>query len=124
MSSPRPREFHMKEPTYAPVPVPRKRSLLRRHWLTGAFVLTLVAVAGFAGRTFRDTEAKLHEVRQERSGFEEKLQAAQRKNQVLSQELKQMSSDEYMEMMAKKLGFVNANETVYQGADQAPGQRR
>jgi cell division protein FtsB len=115
MSSPKQREFHNEEQFYAPAPAPRKRSFLRRHWLTGAFVMTMVMVAGFAGKTFLDTEAKLHDARQERAVYEDKLEEAKRKNQALSQDLKQLSSDEYMEMMAKKLGYVNANETVYQG---------
>jgi cell division protein FtsL len=98
----------------------QKRSFLRQHWLTGAFALSLMGAAAFAGMQLYRTELRLLEVERERAKVEAQVQAARRKNEALEQKLKQVSSDEYMEYMAKSMGFYYANETVYQ---KGSGQR-
>lgn len=114
MSTPRPREQQV-DMDYAPRPVHRpKRSWLRRHWLSGAFVLTLAGVSTFAMRNFYETQAKLEQVRETRAQLEQQLEAAKRENEALEAKHKQVTSDAYMEQLAKKMGFVYKNETVYQ----------
>lgn len=112
MNSRQEREFQVNE--YAPVPVPRKRSWLRRHWLSGAFVCTLLGVATYTGMTFYETEAHLQQVRFAKEELRTQLSDANRRNQELQQEINRVNSDEYMEQMAKKLGFARPNETIFQ----------
>lgn len=118
MNSPRQREFHdhdnEHEQSYAPGPVIRKkRSWLRRNWLTGAFICTLGVAAAATVLNFYETEVKLQHARAESATYQARLDAAQRKSRDLADQLKQISSDEHMEMMARSNGYVMPNETVY-----------
>lgn len=101
--------------TNAPGPVRRpKGNPLRRHWLTGAFVVGLVGVLSFTGLQVYEADQRLNEVRQTRSQVEAELKAARETNARLEETLEKVSSDEYMELMAKKMGFTKPNEKVYQ----------
>jgi|GEM_PF-1368075 len=119
MSAPRrvPRETHVTEhrpaPT-APVTVRPKRNLLRRHWLTGASIFLALGVAAYTGMHYYDGYLRLSQVESERLSMQVKLQEAQAKQQNLQDRLGRVKSDEYMEYMAKSMGFVYPQETVYQ----------
>jgi cell division protein FtsB len=91
-----------------------RRNWLRRHWLSGAFVCTLLGVASYAALNFYETELKLQHVRATKEQLRVQLDEATRRNQELDQELSRLSGDEYMEQMAKKLGYSRPNETVFQ----------
>lgn len=116
MSAPRVKP-HDWDPTelVAPAPVRRQRKhLLRQHWLTGAFVLVLSGVSLLAGRNFLDTEHELRQARQLNAELEQKIQETKRKKELLDQQIQQAKSDEYMELQARKHGFIKATETMYQ----------
>lgn len=90
------------------------RHWFRRHWLSGVFVCTLLGVASYAALNFYETEIKLQHVRATKEELRAQLDEATRRNQELDVELGRLSSDEYMEQMAKKLGYSRPNETVFQ----------
>lgn len=99
----------------APAPVRRSRgNPLRRHWLTGAFVVSLMGAITFTGLQVYRADQRLHEVRETRAGIEAELKEARLKNERLQQTLEKVRSDEYMELTAKKMGFTKPNEKVYQ----------
>ncbi|MFZ5817495.1 MAG: FtsB family cell division protein [Bacillota bacterium] len=99
----------------APAPVRRlKGNPLRRHWLTGAFVVGLVGVISFTGVHLIRAGDRLEEVRQTRLQVEAELKEVRQKNARLQETLEKVTSDEHMELMAKKMGFTKPNEQVYQ----------
>lgn len=99
----------------ASVPVRRpKRNPLRRHWLTGAFVVGLMGVISWTGLQVQRADQRLDQVRANRAMVESELREAREKNVRLHETLEQVTSDEYMELMAKKMGFTKPNEKVYQ----------
>jgi cell division protein FtsB len=99
----------------APAPVRRpKGNPFRRHWLTGAFVVSLLGVISFTGLQVYRADLRLHEVRQNRAQIEAELKEARQTNARLQETLEKVRSDEYMELMAKKMGFTRPNEKVYQ----------
>ena len=99
----------------APVPVRRtKGNPLRRHWLTGAFVVVLMGVISFTGLQVYHAEQRLQQVHETRAQVELELKEARQKNARLKETLEKVTSDEYMELKAKEMGFTNQNEKVYQ----------
>lgn len=111
MNAPHPlRESH----NDAPVPVHRKRRSLKRHWLTGALVCVAVGLTGRTAVSIFETEQRIHDVQVQRQEIEQQIQEAKQRNASLQSELDRVSSDSYREVMAKQLGFVHPNETVYQ----------
>lgn len=99
----------------APAPVRRQRANpIRRHWLTGAFAILLVGTIGYAGLYVYQTEQDLRQVLREREEALARLRELEEINVRLQQKLEQMTSDENMELMAKKMGFTMPNEKVYQ----------
>lgn len=99
----------------APVPVRRpKRNLLRRHWLSGALIFTLVAVSAYSAQSFFETERQLQEVRARAAKLDQEIEAKKRLSKELDDRIAQISSDQYLEYLAKSMGYVYPNESVYQ----------
>ncbi len=92
----------------------QKPSLLRKHWLSAAFVLVIVGVVGYLGLQFYLVEVRLHEARSTRTELEAKVREAQKLSQRTEAEIAKVSDDHYRELMAKSMGFVHPYETVYQ----------
>jgi len=99
----------------APAPVRRPRgNPLRRHWLTGALVVGLVGAISFTGMQVYRAELHLQEVRTSRAQVEAQLKEARLKQSRLEETLEKVTSDEYMELKAKEMGYTKPNEQVYQ----------
>lgn len=99
----------------APAPVRRlKGNPIRRHWLTGAFAVLLAGTIGYAGLYVYQTDQDLQQVLREREEAQARLRELEEINTRLQLKLEQMTSDENMELMAKKMGFTMPNEKVYQ----------
>ncbi|HWH70057.1 MAG TPA: septum formation initiator family protein [Candidatus Sulfotelmatobacter sp.] len=99
----------------APAPVRRpKRNLLRRHWLSGALIFALVGISVYSGKSFFQTEQQLKEVRARAAALDQELEMKQRQSKALDDKLQQMTSDQYMEYLAKSMGYIYPGETVYQ----------
>jgi cell division protein FtsB len=92
----------------------QKSSLLRKHWLTAAFVFLLIGAASYLGFQFYLVELRLHDARTTRAELETKVRAVQTVNERTEAEIARVSDDHYRELMAKSLGFVHSYETVYQ----------
>ena len=92
----------------------QKPSLLRKHWLTAAFVFSLLGVVGYLGQQFYLVEVRLHEARTTRADLDAKVEEAQKVSQRTEAEIARVSDDRYRELMAKSLGFIHPYETVYQ----------
>lgn len=91
-----------------------KGNPIRRHWLTGAFVFALAGGISFAGLQVYQAEQRLNEVLAARAKVESELRDATQKHERLQETLQKVTSDEYMELLAKKMGFTKPNEKVYQ----------
>lgn len=112
MSTPQVREL---EYDIAPAPVRRQKpNLLKRHWLSGAFMFGLVGISAYTGVFLYRVEQRLNAATAVRQEVESELDSARRANADLQTELKRVTSDEYMELSAKKQGFVYPNEKVSQ----------
>lgn len=99
----------------APVPVRRpKGNPLRQYWLTGAFAMALVGVISVTGLQVFQADQDLKRVEADRAQVEAELRAARQKYSRLQETLDRVTSDEYMELTAKKMGFTKPNEKVYQ----------
>ncbi|HWI62661.1 MAG TPA: septum formation initiator family protein [Symbiobacteriaceae bacterium] len=99
----------------APAPVRRpKRNLLRRHWLSGALLFALAGLTVYSGKSFFETEQQLKEVRARATQLDQEIALKQRQSKALDDKLQQMTSDQYLEYLAKTMGYVYPNETVYQ----------
>ncbi|HYG60919.1 MAG TPA: septum formation initiator family protein [Symbiobacteriaceae bacterium] len=106
----------------APAPVRRQRpNLLRRHWLTGAFVCTLCGVLVYTGHNFYETELKLQQVQQANAQLEDQINALKRKKELLDGQIRQVKSPEYLEVQARKQGFVKQGEIMFQQGS-SPGR--
>ncbi|HEY8346241.1 MAG TPA: septum formation initiator family protein [Symbiobacteriaceae bacterium] len=90
------------------------RSLVRRHWLTGVFVFSIVGLVAYSGQYLYRTEVRLREIRTTRMQLEAQLAEEMRRNQMLQARLAEITSDAYMEVLAKEMGYVYPGETVYQ----------
>lgn len=115
MSAPGLREYRSQpHEKHAPALVRRqKRSLLRRHWLTGAFVFGLFVMAGYTATHLYHADQRLREVRESREQLAAKAQDSRWRNQNLQDELGRVTSDAYMILKAKEMGFVFPEEQVY-----------
>ncbi len=99
----------------APAPVRRTRgNPLRRHWLTGAFVVGLVGAISFTGMQVYRADQRLSEVRLNRAQVEAELKEVRLKQTRLQETLQKVTGDEYMELKAKEMGYTKPNEKVYQ----------
>ncbi|HEY3369059.1 MAG TPA: septum formation initiator family protein [Symbiobacteriaceae bacterium] len=106
-----PREFYED----APVPVQRrKRNLLRRHWLTGAFICGVVVIMGRSSAQLYQTETKLQDVRVQHKELDARIDEARQRGATLQAELDRAGSAANLEVRAKQLGFIHPDETVYQ----------
>lgn len=94
-----------------------KQNVLRRHWLTGALICTVVGFCGYLGLEFHRVEVRLAEKREARAQLDEQVREARRTGQKLETEIARVTDDRYREYMAKSMGFVHPQETVYQAAD-------
>jgi hypothetical protein len=121
MSAPGLREYrHQSREQHATALVRRqKRNLLRRHWLTGAFVFGLFVMAGYTATHLYHADQRLREVRQSRDQLAATTQEARWQNQNLQAELGRVTSDAYMILKAKEMGFVFPEEQVYQKSQPA-----
>lgn len=101
--------------TDAPAPVRKtKGNPLRRHWLSGAFVVVFLGVISFTGLQVYRAEQRVIQVREARAQVEAELHEARQKHARLQEDLERVKSDEQMELLAKKMGFTKPNEKVYQ----------
>lgn len=99
----------------APAPVRRpKRSALKRHWLSGALILSLAAVSVVSAKSFYATEQQLAAVNARAAQLDDEIEMKQRQVKALNDKIEQISSDAYLEYLAKTMGYVYPNETVYQ----------
>lgn len=89
------------------------RSLIRRYWMSGVLVFGMAGLMIYGGKYLYRTELRLQEVRLTRLELEAQLEEERRRNQLLQAQLEKMTSDEFMEVMAKEMGFVYPGETVY-----------
>ncbi len=94
----------------------RRRKPLRSHWLTGALICGLTGLSLLALRHYYHVEQQLRDVRARRAEIQAQLEAAEQRNAHLRQRLQQVTSDSYMELKARDLGFIYPNERVYQKA--------
>lgn len=92
----------------------QKPNLLRKHWLTAAFVVSIIGAVGYLGLQFYLVEVRLHEARTTRAVIEAKVREAQTVGQRTEAEIERVSDDRYRELMAKSLGFIHPYETAYQ----------
>lgn len=92
----------------------QKPSLLRKHWLTAAFIFSIIGAVGYLGLQFHQVEVRLHEARATRGELEAKVREARTAGQRTEAEIARVSDDRYRELMAKSLGFIYPHETVYQ----------
>lgn len=100
--------------TAAPVSRGRKARLVRRHWLTGAFVLILVGgVVGVSARIV-STELELRQAQKTRKQLQAQVEEERAKNQLLQSKVSSVTDDQYMELVAKAMGYVYPEESVYQ----------
>lgn len=99
----------------APAPVRRpKGNPLRRHWLTGAFVVGLMGVISLTSLQVYQADQRLEQVHETRARVEAELKEARQKKARLQENLEKVTSDEYMELKAKEMGFTKQNEKVFQ----------
>lgn len=105
----------------APAPVRRpKRNLLRRHWLSGALLFALAGLTVYSARSFFETETQIKQVQSRAAALDQEIEMKQRQLKALDDKIQQMSSDQYMEYLAKTMGYVNQNETLYQKGSAKP----
>lgn len=99
----------------APAPVRRpKRNALKRHWLSGALILSLAAVSVVSAKSFYATEQQLKLVNARAEQLDQEIEMKQRQVKALDDKIEQISSDAYLEYLAKTMGYVYPDETVYQ----------
>jgi cell division protein FtsB len=111
MSAPTHREFQER----ASVPVRRqRRNLLRRHWMSGALLFSVLGVMGYTGTNLYRAQLRLQQVSSTRAELEVRLLEERRRNETLTSQLTKVTSDPYMEKLAKEMGFVYPGESVYQ----------
>ncbi|MDF2626768.1 MAG: hypothetical protein K0R39_599 [Symbiobacteriaceae bacterium] len=102
----------------APGPVRRpKRNALKRHWLSGALIIALGAVSVVSLKSFYATEQQLEAVNARAAQLDQEIETKQRQVKALDDKMSQMTSDQYLEYLAKTMGYVYPNETVYQKGD-------
>lgn len=92
----------------------RHRNMVRQHWLTAALVFALIGVGGYSGLHLYQLQERLESVRASRLQLEQQLQESKGIHSRLESDLSRVTDDSYMELMAKALGFVYPQETVYQ----------
>lgn len=98
----------------ASAPVRKQRgNSLRRHWLSGAFVFVVMGAVGYAGLQIYEADQRLEAARQHRAEVEVELKELRLKNANLDETLQKVTGDEYLELMAKNMGFTRPNEKVY-----------
>lgn len=91
----------------------RKRGW-RRHWLTWISLLCVGGLVGWIGLSLVKVESRLSELRAQRVAQEKTLEEKKRRLERLQEDAKLQQTDEYMELMAKSLGFTYPGEQVYQ----------
>lgn len=92
----------------------RHRNMVRQHWLTAALVFALIGAGGYSGLHLYQLQERLENVRASRLQLQEQLQESKRIYSRMENDLSRVTDDSYMELMAKALGFVYPQETVYQ----------
>lgn len=90
------------------------RSLLRRHWLSAAFIFTCVGLTVFVGQQFVSAQQRLQAARQRRQQVESHLDDALSAKKALEADLAKVTTDSSMELMAKSMGYAYPNEKVFQ----------
>lgn len=91
-----------------------KRRGWRRYWLTWISLLCVGGLLGWVGLSLARVEARLNEVRTQRVALEREVAEKQAKFQRLQEDAKLQQTDEYMELMAKSLGYTYPSEQLYQ----------
>lgn len=91
----------------------RKRGW-RRNWLTWVSLLGVGGLLAWMSFSLANVEAKLREVQRERQALEQQVAQKRQTYQKLQEDVKLQRSDEYMELMAKSLGYTYPGEQLYQ----------
>lgn len=91
-----------------------KRRGWRRNWLTWLSLLCVGGLLGWVGLSLARVEARLTEVRAQRAALAREVTEKQRKFEMLQEDAKLQQTDEYMELMAKSLGYTYPGEQLYQ----------
>ncbi|HLO02395.1 MAG TPA: septum formation initiator family protein [Symbiobacteriaceae bacterium] len=91
----------------------RKRGW-RRNWLTWISLLCVCGLLGWVGLSLARVESRLSEVRAQRVALEQQVTQKQRQFERLQEDAKVQRTDEYMELMAKSLGYTYPGEQLYQ----------
>lgn len=91
-----------------------KRRGWRRNWLTWVSLLCVGGLLGWVGLSLARVEARLHEVQAQRVALAREVAEKQAKFQRLQEDAKLQQTDEYMELMAKSLGYTYPGEQLYQ----------
>lgn len=86
----------------------------RRYWLTWVSLLCVGGLLGWVGIALVRVEAKLGEVEGQRVALAKQVAEKQRQYERLQEDAKLQQTDEYMELMAKQLGFTYPGEKLYQ----------
>jgi hypothetical protein len=91
-----------------------KRRSWRRYWLTWVGLLGVCGLLGWMGLSLARVEAQLREVRRDREALQRQVAEKRRYYERLQEDAKLQKTDEFMELMAKAMGYVYPNEQVYQ----------
>jgi hypothetical protein len=86
----------------------------RQYWLTWISLLCVAGLLGWVSLSLIRVEARLREVRAQREALERQVAEKQRYYNRLQEDAKLQRGDEYMELMAKSLGYTYPGEQLYQ----------
>lgn len=86
----------------------------RRYWLTWVSLLCAGGLLGWVGLALVGVESRLSEVAAQRVAMEKQVSDKRRQYERLQEDAKLQQTDEYMELMAKQLGFTYPGEQLYQ----------
>lgn len=86
----------------------------RRNWLTWIGLACVGGILGWMGLSMARVEAQLRQVRSERETLQRQVAEKRRYWDRLQEDAKLQKSDEFMELMAKSLGYTYPGEQLYQ----------
>lgn len=86
----------------------------RRYWLTWVSLLCAGGLLSWVGLSLVRVEARLSEVQAQRVALEKQVAEKKRQYERLQEDAKLQQTDEYMELMAKSLGYTYPGEKLYQ----------
>jgi hypothetical protein len=86
----------------------------RRNWLTWISLACVGGLLGWMGLSLARVEGRLREVRTQREALQKQVAEKQRYYLRLQEDAVLQRSDEFMELMAKSLGYTYPGEQLYQ----------